>query len=234
MKTRILILAVATLALVGLLAQAWAAHPRDTRRTLYVPVGQKQIILEAPDDMCFLDQTVKNEGLLFRLMADDMLLKGNETLLAVFGTCNTIANIGSTGSIELLKSIGTVTWENARIGESTPLERVDYLEMHENELKDYIRNNMKAWLESYSTPDQENQQVESTVRRNDNSISLGFRADVELTDETFKTVGVVAKTTLHHAPVVVAIRSTAKHAPSLDYLHRAMDAFLAKQIALNE
>ncbi|MFH1159161.1 MAG: hypothetical protein V1721_09845 [Pseudomonadota bacterium] len=34
-----------------------AKKPIDYRQTIFVPVGQKTLMLEAPQGMCFLDQT---------------------------------------------------------------------------------------------------------------------------------------------------------------------------------
>lgn len=235
MKTRISGFTLAALATAAcLLSPAFAADPRDARRTLFVPVGVEKIVLEAPQTMCFLDQTQPQEGLLFRQMAEESLAEGKNVLLAVFAPCYAIAGIGSTGSLEILKSMGTVTWGNPLIGERTPLERTDYLDMREDGYKDHIKSSMGAWFESYGATDPEKYRIENRIRRNDNSVSLGFISDVEINYERFKGVGVAATTTLRNFPIEVMIRTTEKHEMSLDRLHGAMDEFLAQQIALNE
>ncbi|MFH1157434.1 MAG: hypothetical protein V1721_00895 [Pseudomonadota bacterium] len=202
-----------------------AKKPIDYRRTLFVPVGQKTLMLEAPQGMCFLDQTSSSEGLIHKTFSDLIQKKGDQVLLAVFADCNSLANYGGTvGLSEILFNTGVVTWMNPSIGESTPMSRQDYLDMREASFRQYAENGAGGL----------GIRLDENTHRTESNVSLGMSGEVVTPFEKFNSTGVLATTTLRHIPIEVMLRFTRKDPPPIESLYPLMDKFMAQQIALNE
>ena len=197
----------------------------DFRRTLFVPVGQKTLKLEAPKGMCFLDQTSYSEGLIHKTFSDLIQKKGDQALLAVFADCNSLANYGGTVDIsEILFNTGVVTWMNPSIGETTAMSRQDYLDMREVSFRQYAEDGAGDL----------GILLEENTHRTESNVSLGMTGKVNMTKGKFDSTGVLATTTIRNIPIEVMLRYTRKNPPSIENIYLIMDKFMAQQIALNE
>ena len=221
------------------------AHAQDMRkpseylRTLFVPVGQQKIVLEAPNGTCFLD---RSKGVDAKIMAEN-IAKWTEqkhgTLLALFAPCDDVANLPREP-----KSIGSVTWLDQSIGDRTPSERADYLDLREPTFKDdqIAESELEIqWLAKEEAKEKDsiktkfNVDFEDAVERSDSGVRLGFVVSKDRGGDKTSSSGVVATTTLRHVPLQIQIDhdTTEKEHPIAD-IHLEMEKFLAKQIALNE
>ena len=199
--------------------------PIDSRRTLFVPVGQKTLKLETPQNMCFLDQTSKKEGLIHQTFSNLIQKTGEQVLLAVFADCNSLANYGGKVSLsEILFNTGVVTWLNPSIGESTSMSRHDYLDMREASFRQYAEKGAGGL----------GIQLDEHTHRTESNVSLGMTGMVKMQFEEKKSSSVLATTTIRHIPIEVVLRYTRKDPPSIESLYSMMDKFMAQQIALNE
>jgi len=216
----------AVIAMIAFSTMAFAAKKSiDFRRTLFVPVGQKTLMLEAPKNMCFLDQTSYSEGLIHKTFSDLIQKKGDQVLLAVFADCNDLANYGGTIDIsEILFNTGVITWMNPSIGESTTMSRQDYLDMREVSFRQYAEDGADGL----------GILLEENTHRTESNVSLGMTGKVDMITGKFDSTGVLATTTIRQIPIEVMIRYTRKNPPSVEILYPMMDKFMAQQIALNE
>ncbi len=214
----------AAAAIITLALPAHAAQkPVDFRRTVFVPVAQKMLTLEAPKSMCFLDQATYAEDMLFQAFAGEVRQKSGQFLLAVFMDCNDLANSTGWDSPDgTLPNVGLVTWMNPAIGETTPLNRQDYLDMREASFLQYAANSADGLV-----PDK-------TVHRSENSVSLGMTGTVGSQTPQIKSTAMISTTALRHIPIEVTLRYTGTAPPALDKVYPLMDKFMAQQIALNK
>lgn len=221
------------------------AHAQDMRkeseylRTLFVPVGQQKIVLEAPDGTCFFD---RSKGVDAKVM-NDSVAKWTElkqgTLLAVFAPCDDVANLPRTPS-----SIGAITWLDQSVGDRTKSERADYLDLREPAFKDdqiiESEENIRWMLkqeakEKDSIKSKINVDFEDTVERSDLGVRLGFVVSMDRGGDKRSSSGVVATTTIRHVPLEIQIEhDTTEKTHPIAEIHLEMEKFLAKQIALNE
>lgn len=210
-------------------------------RTLFAPVGQQKLALEAPDGMCFFDRSKGVEGLIVTVLSASSFKSKDGALLAVFAPCEDIANFGPGRSPALF---GTITWLNQTIGDRTPLERVDYIDMREAAYKDDLQADVAEYLadkEKEEAKDKSgiktviNFDFEDAVERSDSGVRMGYVASRDRGGEKGSTSGVVATTSIRHVPLEISINYDTTEKPhALAEIHLEMEKFLAKQIALNE
>ncbi len=240
-----IILAASVLAVMtGAVATAATMNPVDYRRTLFAPVGQEMLMLEAPRGMCFLDNTKYVESSVYKVMAAIERKKGKGVLLGIFAPCDGIANIGNAASGSAVMTAGTITWLNPSIGEKTKLERHDYLDMREASFKDDVRravtleNNIKIREAGENDPkpaDIEDFDFDTGVKRTDAGLWLGYVHEIHFADEKIETVSVSGTTSLRHFPIEVNVHINSKQdGYDLTQTHELMDKFMAQQVALNE
>lgn len=203
-----------------------ARKPVDFRRTLFVPVGQETLILEAPLGMCFLDQTSHAEGTLYKTFAGVVDRVGGQVLLAVFAGCDALANLGykpgpGDDNTPPLNT-GTVTWMNPSIGATTTLTRPDYLDMREASFLQYAGNAAAGLF------------LDENVHRTENNVSLGLSVEKIPQSKMVKKAAVLATTTLRHIPIEVVIHYAREAPMTMEDYYPLMDKFIAQQIALNE
>lgn len=242
--------ALSTVAAISTVALATTVKPEDYRRTLFAPVGQDMLVLEAPKGMCFLDPSKYSEGSIFRLMAAVESKKGLGVLLGVFSPCTDIANIGNGPHGEKVLSAGSIVWLNPSVGERTPMEKSDYLDMREPTWKADVQKqitqmegmekdfrkmsegeaviaSMPGGLEDYT--------FEDNVRRTQDGVSIGYTHDIGSGYEKTRTISVVATTSLRHYPVEIALRLNATDdGYEMEDAHALMDKIVAQQSALND
>lgn len=198
------------------------ANPLDFRRTLFVPVAQKMLVLEAPLEMCFLDQTSYVQGLLFKTFSDEFKKKGDQVLLAAFMDCIDVVNAsGSANADGVLPNVGLVTWMNPAIGDFTPMALQDYLDMREASFLQYAENSADGL------------HLDKTVRRTENGVSVGMDGEFQGEYQKIKKTAIIATTVLRHVPIEVSFRYSGSEPPALDKLYPLVDKFLAQQLVLN-
>jgi hypothetical protein len=201
---------------------AASLKPSDYRRTLFVPVAQRMLVLEAPLQMCFLDKTSYLQALLYENFSAEIEKKGGQVLLAVFMDCNDMANgRGWSDPDGLLPNVGLVTWMNPSIGDLTSMSRQDYLDMREASFLQYAQGSAGDLL------------LDKTVRRTENGVSVGMSGEIKGHVPKVKTTGIIATTVLRQVPIEVTLRYTGSAPPALDRLYPLMDKFMEQQVALN-
>jgi hypothetical protein len=136
-------------------SSALAKDPKKSRRTLFATVGQRQLVLEAPTGMCFLDESDYLEGQLLRRYRDLASLSGSGTLIATFADCMEISKFqgefqdqlaeqskgGGSGSAaqtpSTLASRGSIFWANPGTGgETIDMSREEYLNVREQSFRE--------------------------------------------------------------------------------------------------
>lgn len=106
------------------------------RRTLFAPVGQRTLALEAPVGMCFLDASYYEDYILLedvQRVLDDM---DAGQVLGLFAPCLDVSGFGFGGGT--MPVFGVVTWLNPQVGETTPLGLADYLDGQQKEFRDAL------------------------------------------------------------------------------------------------
>lgn len=200
-------------------AQAAQKKAIDARRTLFVPVAQMILTLEAPKNMCFVDQTSPTENALFKSFAT----KDGQVLLAVFADCNSLMNAGTlSGANSPQYNAGTISWMNPLIGETTSLNRTDYLDMREASFQQYALNDIAGFQ-----PDQ-------MVHRTENNVSLGLSGELDVNFQKFKSTVVLSTTSIRNIPLQVMFRTSGEKMMQLENIYPLMDKFITQQITLNE
>lgn len=230
MKKLVLGLSIVTTLLGLSIALAAKPNPIDYRRSLFVPVGQKMLVMEAPKGMCFLDPSQYGERKAYERLKDMAEKQGKDVFLGAFAPCLTVAGYGVSGNFDLdLLNAGTVTWLNPSVGEQTPLDRKEYLDGRAPSFRKSVETAFKA-----AAAPNDKYTFDETPRVSENGMSLGFTADIKMEDVLYKSAGVVATTSLRHIPIEVMIRYTQKERHDREKIQRLADKFLAQQIALNE
>ncbi|MBI3440844.1 MAG: hypothetical protein HY052_03405 [Proteobacteria bacterium] len=203
-----------------------AQNPIDYRRTLFVRAGQKTLVFEAPQRMCFLDKTQPFESALYNAFQGQVQKNNDRVLLAVFSDCDAIASLGgASGTNNIPLNSGTISWLAQSVGETTPLDRGDYLDMRGSSLPQYLKNSPV-----YSSQ----LKLDETTHRTPENVSLGMSGEMRTSYEKQHGIVVIATTTLRHMPIETMIRFTGKNAATLEKTYQLMDKFMMQQIALNE
>ena len=179
----------------------------DYRSTLFVPVGQRTLILEAPLGMCFQSDQIQR-------------VSSRQVELATFIDCGRYE-----GDDEMPPVTGTISWMNPAIGETTAMSRPEYLDMREPSFRQYTEGSA-----AYDS----NLKMDDKPRRSKNGISLGLAGEIHTDYDKLKGTTVIATTTIRHIPVEIIIRYAGERAPSLERAYSLIDKFMAQQITLNE
>lgn len=246
-----------TAAVLAPLSTAKADPAHNYRRTLFISFGQKDIVLEAPVGMCFLDGSDYFQGAFLSLQqgGSSMGKDGKGMAMAVFGDCTDIMNLGTKNQSPTgLKDRGTIVWKTtaANRGKSK-LDLSDYLDMREATFlqdqkgvlaKSYASNGAKKEksmgggiiAHTYmATPDKYH--FDKAVHRTADNVSIAYQYDNEIEFQKFKTTGIVAATLIRHLPIEVYYTHAAspddKDATGTQDMYKLMDSFMAQQQALN-
>lgn len=203
-----------------------AKNPLDHRRTLFVPVGQKTLILEAPKNMCFLDRSDATDAAMYKVMQDEVQKKKDQILLAVFGDCTSVAQLGNAADLDALKmNAGYITWMYQSVGETTGMNLADYLDMRESAFKPYIETS-QIFLPGFK--------MDGAVHRVSNNVAQAMSGQIKTEWETLNGAAVVATTSVRNTPIEITIRYTGKEIPSPAERYALIDKMVAQEIALNE
>jgi len=205
-------------------AAAEARQPIDYRRTLFAPLGDRTLLFEAPQGMCFLDESKYSEGMVLSHMQRLGRAEGERTVVAVFADCYKLSSLGSSGEADLL-DIGTISWMNPFVGEKSPLPRPDYLDMREVTLRDLTAHSLRRYSLANLDPE---------TRRTDELVAIAYDAQLKLEQDKYQTVGIVVATLIQDFPIDILFTHTSKE-PEKDRsaLYSLMDKFVTQQIALN-
>lgn len=199
---------------------------RESRRTLFVPVGQITLAFEAPAGMCFMDQTTPFESAMYKAFRSVVQKKNNQVLLAVFSACDNIASLdGKMNTRNIPLNSGIITWMNPSIGDTTALEKTEYLDMRESSLIPYIKGSALFRPGFF---------IDSAPHRTEHNVSIGLDGAITRNGEKSKTSVVLATASLRHIPIEVTLRFTEKEPLPLKEIYRMMDKFMAQQAALNK
>ncbi len=209
-------------------ALAQKADPLSFRRTLFVPVGQDMLILEAPRDMCFLDETRYEERQLFHLLKEETSHPGQEFALAFFAPCMDIAGAGQSSAP--LPVTGTVSWLNPVIGPKTGMGRTAYLNTQETPFREYVWGKLKQFEEKTDAQ----YSLDRSVQRSNDGLSISYGGELKIEEQDYYREGIVATTTLKELPLAFSFVYTSQERPDTKTAQSLMNKFIAQQIALNE
>jgi hypothetical protein len=215
-----------TFALLSLLAvAAEAKEPTEDRRTLHAAFGQKNLTFEAPDNMCFLDETIPEQAAAIAGMKAQAAQKGKYVLMAVFADCYQMSALGETSDPMTLPDLGMIMWMNPYIGEKASMSAEEYIGMRETSLHAYLSDAVKNY------PDVE---IDAEPKRNEAGVMLAYTANLEIEYQKFVVTGVTAATVLEGYPVDITLTHTSK-SPITEKgrLYGVMDKLLMQQATLN-
>lgn len=187
----------------------------DVPRTLSLTVGETNLQFAPPEKMCFLDRTAAAQNSVYLMLSGAVEKNRDEMVLAVFMPCD---NVSAMDTPDGQTDLGFIAW-NAQTGDSTRLNRQDYLDMREASFPQYARSRDLG-----SRPDK-------TVHRTPYDVALGFIDE----EEGRKSIVVIATTTLRHVPVEITVRyaNNAK-VGTFQQAYAGMDKIIEQQIKLNE
>lgn len=213
-----------------------AAKPKaeDFRRSLFVPLGEDQLVFEAPLKMCFFDASKSSERAITDMLARQTARKKQEVFLATFASCASIANAGNAMVGADLR--GIINWANPKIGEKSPYSRADYLDMREPTFKTDLAADIYKWFgisislkdtdEDINFPD--GYYLDKQPKRTAVGLFIGFSSN-----PPFESSGVFATTTIRDYPVEFFLIREGANIDS-DEIIAIAEKLLAQQIALNE
>lgn len=196
----------------------------DYRRTLFAPFGQKTLRLEAPQGMCFFDETEYTNRQLMRAVHEVMREKTAHNLVAIFADCLQMSKAAQPNSIIEVSDVGIVTWPIIP-GEKVPPTLEEYLAQHDNTLELNFKKAMVDYLEL---------EIDEELRTSEGGVSQGYTGKLEVSHEDIQAIGVAGITMLQGLPVVFNISHTGKKLEkNKDELYTLMDKVLIQQVALN-
>lgn len=201
---------------------------RDNRRTLHISFGQRNLVLEAPANMCFLDESdPAQEGVVDGLKAA-AAKRVQGQVVAVFTDCYAIAGLSS---INLdnpagMTDTGLVVWKNPSIGETTDMNRADYLDRREVSLPMEVA----AALTALPTA-----KIDRNAARTQNAALVAYVAPTTIDYQKYTISGVVASTLVENVPLDFSMtRIMPKDASFKEELQDLMTVFVNQQVTLNE
>lgn len=220
-------LAVAALATLISTTAAAAPNPTyDFRRTLFLSFGQKNLVLEAPQSMCFLDESDPTQEALIdgaRILARR---QGKGEAMAVFTDCIAVANISQNTTLMSLGQVGGVMWMNPAVGETTDLARGDYLDMREASIVQEVLSSLTSFASA---------SVDEKAQRSDAGVSAGYVAHTVVDYRKYTITGINSATLLEGVPVDFTLtRFSDKGKAYKEEMQGLMDTFVKQQVALNE
>lgn len=191
----------------------------DTRRTLHLSMGQTNVILEAPKDMCFLDDSVEAQSKFLTYLRQTEAKKGKGVVMAAFTDCYDAKNI-SPESVPA--DLGVIKWMNPAIGEKSGMKMEDYLDMRQSALEQEVKSGM---------PDAD---VDPAHREN-LFTSVTFTAQEKTDDGVKHLTGIVATTLVRDLPLDIEITHNAvgMAGKTKAQMLALTDKFVAQQAALN-
>lgn len=196
----------------------------DYRRTLFAPFGQKTLMLEAPQGMCFLDETDYTARQTMRAVRDMLKEKSKHTLVAIFADCLQISSIGQASEQNPLADLGVITWPVIP-GEKTPGNLQEYLATREAYMENTIKNSVVRYVDLH---------LDAEPKYTDFGVTQGYTADFELSYQKMKAIGVAGTTLIRGIPVAINISHTGtKLSRSHEELYTIIDKMLEQQVALN-
>lgn len=198
----------------------------DHRRTLFAPFGQKTLMLEVPQGMCFLDESNYTERQIMNRIRDLMHEKTKHTLVAIFTDCLALSSALNqpTHSATTLADAGLVTWP-VTPGEKVPPTLAEYMADENNLDKLNIDDMLIDFLEL---------QVDEQPRTTEGGITRGYTGKVESADQTINLVGAAGITMMKGMPVVFTMSHSGKKLEkSKESLQDLLDKMLLQQVALN-
>jgi len=206
---------------------AAAKKPIEYRRTLFLTVAQKQLMLELPPGLCFFDQSSPREQALIKPLRDRVEKRGDQAFLAAFSDCNAIAGLGGADGAETTARFnsGFIAWANPMIGPETPLDLQKYLDMRSESFDTYARTSISR---------AEGFKVDKKPRRTASGVAITMTGDIMADGVRQKGITLLAATSLRHIPLEITLNYGGKNVLSADTLYRIVDKFMAQQIALNQ
>ena len=191
---------------------ASAASYKFTRRTIHTAAHDRPLSFDAPEGMCFLDQTKPREGMAFDELKS-RALRGTQ-VLAVFANCLEIVNLGEKGSTGIQNG-GWIGWLNPEVGDRTGMSRQDYLDMMEPSFAKRVGR-------------------DAETIRTETAVKGGLVHDDEFIDGLKKSTDVAATTEIGGIPLVFFVNFTRTSEPyPLDTAYAYMDKFVASAILKN-
>lgn len=195
----------------------------DYRRTLFAPFGQKTLRLEAPQGMCFLDETNYSERQIMNRVREAISEDLQQQLVAMFVDCLQLSGAARTASGFVFDS-GFFSWPE-KPGEKVPPTLEEYLALQ----KPMEEEAVKAMLDGYIELD-----IDDTPHTSAGGVAVGYNGIFESSYEKIHTVGVAGVTMLQGLPVILGVTHSAKKLEkNKDELYALVDKMLIQQVALN-
>ena len=195
------------------------------RRTLFAQLGDKDIVLEAPRNMCFFDQTNKAQNIIFQETALEISKKKRGQLIALFAPCLQIVAMSSASDSLPLQDLGAVIWALPQQESALALPASDYLDLrmtsfHDETKKDLFKLN--------------NVILDDKPTLYNNALFLGYSGSISLMQENHTIVGVDAATVLQGEPIDISINRVSPATERQPDLRPLMKKFLDQQHVLND
>jgi hypothetical protein len=196
----------------------------DYRRTLFAPFGQKTLRLEAPQGMCFLDETNYTERQIMNALRQFLSEKTQHSLVAAFVDCLQMSAVGQGSQDVRLTDGGIFTWPVVP-GEKIPATLEEYLAQRDTTDEESVRSMLVDFIDL---------QVDETPQQSDAGVTRGYTGTFESSNEKIKTVGVAGITLIQGMPVAINISHSGKKLTrTKDDLYALMDKMLQQLVALN-
>lgn len=195
----------------------------DYRRTLFAPFGQKTLRLEAPQGMCFLDETNYSERQLMNRLREAMSEKYQQQAIAFFADCLQMAGAGR-GTDSFVLDSGYVGWP-VKPGEKVPPTLKEYLETSDLMTDTGLEQNLTGYVEFQADP---------APREAEAGITIGYTGAFETSEQTINSIGVAGVTMLQGLPVVIGVSHSGKKlSKDKEELYTLVEKLLLQQSALN-
>lgn len=212
----------------------------DIRRTLYVTIDEDQVRFEIPDGMCFADRTRPGEGRLFEAIAQGLRFKGDETLLGLFMTCDSLANPGHPLAREgRVPSFGIITHPYKIAARADRSSTAAYLDWRQASFHEYVALNLPGWIMAADPLRLPGDTTDPAVpapgpAQGNNGIFTTFSQYLSADAQPFPTVGAAGTTLLRGHPVEFILRlNAASGITDEEQAYEFMRDFLDLQAAIN-
>lgn len=198
------------------------------RQTITLPFGERNILIDAPNGMCFMDKSNPKQASFINTLRDQSWKGRKNVVMTLLADCREILGLENSKDPVPLSRMLILRWLNPDIGENSDMIPNDYLDMREVSLRAYTLKNLTQF---------HSVKVEDAPKRMDNAVGIGYVGTSMIDGAPFITVGVDATTLVQDIPVEITYMKTNSSIDKPDQktepLFKFVSKFIDQQLTIN-
>ena len=183
-------------------------------KTKHITAGSTNLVIEAPQGMCFLDSSNTNSQTVYKQALAELSDK-QKYVLAIFTPCSILANaIGELSSTRIMESFGYISW-------LYPSYEYPYNKGRNQFILDNIEKYKKNGLWKGLT-------------KLDNGIATLVRSSKKVDEKIIDNITLISYTTIRDVPLEIKLKDKLENFGTAEESYTILNKFNNYQINLNE